>query len=61
MKRGVFSYPLAEKVVAKYLIPAARGMAISKRLGRNFVGDKRIDPARVNKRQIVDAILELEC
>jgi hypothetical protein len=57
MKRGVFNMTMAESVVTKYLVPAARGLAISKRFGRDFVGDVRIDPKKVNKREIVEHIL----
>lgn len=58
-KRGVFDYALAESVVEKYLIPVARGKGQAKRFP-DFVGDPEINPTKVNKREIVEHILNMD-
>jgi hypothetical protein len=59
VEQGKFQIEDAEKVVAKYLIPAARGAkSFSYAVGKDFTPDPEIDPAKVNKAEIVEKLLE---
>jgi hypothetical protein len=60
IQRGVFNLAEAEKVVAKYLIPIARGTRKPPFYDKyhEFTPDENIDPKKVNKAEVVHNILE---
>jgi hypothetical protein len=61
IKSGKFDQAKAESVVAKYLVPVARGKGMAKRFDtayEKFTGDPEIDPAKVDKAEIVEWILK---
>lgn len=59
IKAGAFKPEEAEKVVDKYLVPAARGSKSLKwAVGPDFVADPDIDLKKVNKAEIVRHIIE---
>lgn len=61
IKAGTFDPEKAETVVAKYLVPAARGRkSLSWAVGPRFTSDDRIDPKKVNKAEIVHNIIARE-
>lgn len=60
-KNGSFDQAKAESVVEKYLIPAAKGKkSLQWAVGRGFTPDPDIDASKVDKAEIVKAILERE-
>ncbi len=61
IKGGRFNPEEAEKAVATYIIPAAKGKkSLQWAVGRDFTPDPDIDASKVNKAEIVRMILERE-
>jgi hypothetical protein len=59
VEQGKFSFDEADKVVDKYLVPAARGAkGLSWAVGRDFTPDPDIDPKKVNKAEIITHLLD---